>query len=168
MGIQQQLLQKLGDSLVLKFQQSIEQTKATGETMNSIHAVSDAFSVTVYGAKHLGALEYGRKPSEQDQGGKLYPAILRWVQAKGITDSDGIKSSKYTQEERTAKRITYFIHKKGTALFYKTDYYGHVKPSQVISGVLEQLNLNSLLKDLTALQIADYSSEVIRELKQLQ
>ncbi len=168
MTVQQQLLQNLGDSIVGKLQSSIAFTKATGETINSIHAVSDEFSVTVFGAKHLGALEYGRKPTEQDQGGVLYPAILRWVQAKGITDDDGIKSSKYTQEERTAKRITYFIHKKGTALFYKTDYYGHVKPSQLISGVLEQLNLNSLLKDLTALQMADYSSEVIRELKQLQ
>ena len=41
--------------------------------------------------------------------------------AKGIIFQDGIQNSQYTIEERTAKTITYFIHKRGT-LLYQTGF----------------------------------------------
>lgn len=169
MTVQQTLLQNLGNEIAKKLQEGIAYANVSGETSRSIHAVSEPFAVTVFGAQHLGALEYGRKPSEKgSKPGKLFDIILQWVKARGILFDDGIKNSKYTNQERTAKTITYFIHKKGTALFYKTDHYGHTKPSMVIQNVLDQINMNSLLKDLTALQINEYSSEVIRELKKLE
>jgi len=163
MGVQQQLLQKLGDSLVLKFQQSIEQTKATGRTAASIHAVSGDNFVEVWGARSLGALEYGRKPTSTTTKGNptLFEAIKEWAMAKGIVSGD-------KKSMGIVYAITQKIHREGTLLYHGTDFYGNTKPSKRISGVIEQLNLDTLLREVTALKVNEYSSDVIRELKQLQ
>lgn len=163
MGIQQQLLQKLGDSLVVKFRESIEQTKATGKTAASIHAVSDDNFVEVWGARSLGALEYGRKPTSATTASNptLFEAIKEWAMAKGIVSGD-------KKSLGIVYAITQKIHKQGTLLYHGTDFYGNTKPSKRISGVIETLNLDQLLRDVSVLKLNEWSSDVIKELKQIE
>lgn len=156
MTVQQQLLQNLGDTIVDKLQQSIPH--ATGKTAKKIHAVSYPFAVEVYGPSYIFALEYGRGPTKNTTPSQptLFEQIKEWAFAKGIISDDSRQSNSIVYA------ITKKIHQQGTQLFRSG------VPSGVITNILDQISLNSLLKDLTALQIADYSSEVIRELKQLQ
>ena len=129
MGVQQQLFEKLGGSLVTQLRASIADTRTSGRTEASIHAVTGENFLEIWGARSLGSLEYGRKPSAAgNKPGKLYDIILQWVKTKGIIYQDGIIKSKYSIQERTAKTITHFIHQRGNRLFATgTAFYGKGK-----------------------------------------
>lgn len=155
-GIQQKLLQGLGDDIVKKLQASIPH--ATGKTAKKIHAVSFPYAVEVLGPHYVFALEYGRGPtrSTKKSNPTLFEAIKEWAFAKGII----------TDNSRESNSIVYAITKKINE--QGTNLYRLGTPSGVITRVLDQINMNSLLKELTILYVEDYSSEVIRELKQLE
>ena len=53
MGVQQQLLQRLGDTLAAKFKANIEPMKASGRTAESIHAVATDWEVEVLANKSI-------------------------------------------------------------------------------------------------------------------
>jgi len=95
-----------------------ERINATGQTVNAIRKEVSGLKGTVYAPFHIGASEYGRKPTQQ-AGEPLYPKILNWVRNKPGFQllPDGVKNSKYSLEERIAKRITWSIHRQGTYLF---------------------------------------------------
>ena len=141
--LDEQLLQQQADDLMQELIDAMidNDQRATGRTIAAIRneltssGMSQGFSI--YGPHHVGALEYGRRPTTQSGDGSLYEKILEWVRAKsGVIRDDGVRASKYTLEERIAKRITYFIHTSGTYLYRKGETYnGRRDPiSRVFTG----------------------------------
>lgn len=155
MGVQQQLLEKLGQSLVVQFRKSIEPVKATGRTAESIHAVATDTEVEVLAARNIWAIEDGRKPTSA--GAKkgnptLFEAIKEWAQAKGIVNN--INDPK---QLGIVYAITKKIHKEGW------------KPrlQQPLTKVIQSINEESLLRELVSYQTSVYSDRVIDKAKEL-
>lgn len=118
------ILKQLVEDTIIENRQN-----ATGRTIAALRTDTGPNHVELFGPRHFGALQYGRKPTENSGNGELYPRILEWVKAKGVLFDDGIQKSKYTQQERTAKTITYFIHKRGTYLYQnKRTFHGQSNP----------------------------------------
>lgn len=161
MSVQQKLLLKLGNKLVKQFQSSVP--KVTGKTASSIFAVATPTSVDVRGAEYIFALEYGRRPTSpnaQKGNPTLFEAIKQWCLAKGIISDVSKKSL------GIVGAITHKIHKEGTSLFRQIQKGG--QPSGVLTSVTDNLNLDDLVKEVTALHVAEYNSEIIRQLKSLE
>ena len=129
-----ELYMEISGQLTEELKSAIIQNRqvATGRTIAAIeprHGENYLSVVALPEAHHIGALQYGRKPTENAGDGSLYEKILEWVRAKNVIFQDNIDRSKYTIQERTAKRITYFIHKRGTMLFWKGEtYHGEKNP----------------------------------------
>jgi hypothetical protein len=155
MGVQQELLQKLGESLVLQFRTSIEQVKTSGRTAESIHAVSTDTTVEVLADRHIFALEDGRKPtgSGAARGNPtLFEQIREWAQLKGIVTNINDK-----QQLGIVYAITKKIHKEGW------------KPSlnKPLSSVINKIDIETLLREIVTLQATLYSNRFINEVKEL-
>lgn len=58
-------------------------------------------------------IEQGRPPTQQSQGGVLYPAILEWVKVKHVVPRPDPKTNKVPSVERQAYMITRKIHREG-------------------------------------------------------
>lgn len=167
MSVQQKLLERLGNALVLKYKAAAATRSATGKTAASIYAVATDNSLDIRGAAYIGVLEYGRKktrPDAPEGSPTLFEAIREWAIAKGVVTS----AEKGSKGLGIVYAITRKIHKKGTLLNYTTDRYGKTKPSGVISDVTNSLSLDELTREVTALHVSEYSSEVLKSLKGLQ
>lgn len=155
MGVQQELLQKLGDSLVLKFRANIAPMKASGRTSDSIHAVATDMDVEVLALRSIGTAEYGRKPTRQgaERGNPtLFEQIKEWAKIRGIiTDIN----------DKKQLGIVYAITKKIHAEGWKT------KLDKPLSSVTDAINLDMLLRDIVAYQVGVYESGILKELKEL-
>jgi len=108
--LDEQILQEQADQLTKELIDAMidNNQRATGRTIAAIRneltrdGMRQGFAI--YGPHHVGALEYGRKPTSQSGDGSLYGKILEWVRVKaGVIRPDGIQKSKYTLEERIAK-----------------------------------------------------------------
>ena len=165
MGVQQDLLQKLGETLVMKFRASIEPVKASGRTAASIHAVATDTTLEVLAHRSIGSLEYGRKPTSSGAtkgNPTLYEQILDWMQYRSVFA--GLKGN---ERKSVAYAITKKIHEKGTLLYNGTDHYGRTKPTMLLQGVADGLNYDVLLREIVAYQVTVYESAIIKELKAL-
>jgi len=156
MGVQQEILKKLGESLVLQVRKNIEPMKASGRTSNSVHAVATDNRVDVLAFESIGTAEYGRKPtgSGATRGNPtLFEQIKEWAQIRGIVNNINDR-----KQLGIVYAITKKIHKEG----WKTKL---VKP---LSSVVDNLDLDALLRELFAYEAAVLESEIIKELKQLE
>jgi hypothetical protein len=155
MGVQQELLKKMGDSLVLKFRANIAPMKASGRTSDSIHAVATDTTLEVLALRSIGTAEYGRKKTRQDAAKgdpTLFEQIKEWAKIKGIvTDLN----------DKEQLGIVYAITKKIHAEGWKT------KLNQPLSSVTDAINLDMLLRDLIMYQVSVYESDILKELKEL-
>ena len=155
MGIQQALLQKLGETLVVKFRASIEPVKASGRTAASIHAVATDTTLEVLAHRSIGALEYGRKPTSSGApkgNPSLFEAIKEWALIRGI-----ISNINDRKELGIVYAITKKIHNEG----WKS------KLNAPLQGVADGLNYDVLLREIVAHQVTVYESAIIKELKAL-
>ena len=155
MGVQQDLLQKLGETLVMKFRASIEPVKASGRTAASIHAVATDTTLEVLAHRSIGSLEYGRKPTgsgAQKGNPTLYEQILDWMQYRSVFA--GLKGN---ERKSVAYAITKKIHEKGW----------QSRLNKPLQGVADSLNYDVLLREVIAYQVTVYESEIIKELKAL-
>ena len=155
MGVQQDLLQKLGETLVMKFRASIEPVKASGRTAASIHAVATDTTLEVLAHRSIGSLEYGRKPTgsgAQKGNPTLYEQILDWMQYRSVFA--GLKGN---ERKSVAYAITKKIHEKGW----------ESRLNKPLQGVADSLNYDVLLREVIAYQVTVYESEIIKELKAL-
>lgn len=66
-------------------------------------------------------IEEGRPPTQQSEGGVLYPAILEWVKVKRIVPQPNPKTKKVPKIEQLAWAITKKIHKRG---FFDPNHHG--------------------------------------------
>jgi hypothetical protein len=155
MGVQQALLQKLGETLVMKFRASIEPVKASGRTAASIHAVATDTTLEVLAHRSIGSLEYGRKPTSSGAtkgNPSLYEQILDWMQYRSVFA--GLKGN---ERKSVAYAITKKIHEKGW----------ESRLNKPLQGVADSLNYDVLLREVIAYQVTVYESEIIKELKAL-
>ena len=159
-----QLLADMVKDVIIETMRENDQV-ATGETIRRLRTDIGESHFAIIGPAHFGALQYGRQPTRNAGNNELYPKILQWVNAKGIVFNDGIKNSKYTIQERTAKTITYFIHKRGTYLYQNNrTFNGKENP------ILRNIN-PELIANIRSEIVGDFStnvrSEVFPILKQL-
>ena len=155
MGVQKQLLQKLGDSLVLKFRANIAPMKASGRTAASIHAVATDFELEVLANRSIGTTEYGRKPTSSGAS-KGNPTLFEQIQ-DWMTYKSAFSGLTQQEAKGVAYAITKKIHKEG----WKT------KLNKPLSSVTDALNYDVLLREVIINQAKEYESLVIKDLKAL-
>jgi len=148
MGVQEELLKKVGNSLVKKFKTSIEPVKASGKTAQSIHAVTTETTVEVLADRHIWALEDGRKPT--GSGAKkgnptLFEQIKEWAKIKGI-----VTNVNDPKQLGIVYAITKKIHREGW----------RPRLSKPLSGVINSIDVDSLLSELIAEQITIYERKI--------
>ena len=138
---------------------------ATGRTRSMIASESGDEFLEVIGPHWLYQLQHGRGSTQKAGDGSLYERILEWVRAKGVIFEDEIQNSKYTIEERTAKTITYFIHKQGTYHFKagKT-FSGETNP---ILQVFSPERIQAIAAQLGETRVFEITSEIFEDFQQL-
>ena len=156
MSVQQQLLLKLAETMAVQVRNNIEPMKASGRTSASVTAKATDNTAEVWALENIGALEYGRKPtgSGATTGN---PTLLEQIK-EWMTYKTAFSSLQGREKDSVAYLITRKIHREG----WKTKL---VKP---LSSVLEDLNYDQLLRDVTAYYGAVFTSDILKEIKQLE
>lgn len=155
------VVERFAKSLTADLKQSVAASgvSASGNLENSFRFELTDRKLTVYAAKYAGAVEDGRKPTQQSGDGALRRAIRRWIDDKGIIpkpDNRGRAVSK----DSLAYMIARKIHNEGTLLHRGTDYYGRTKPTQIIRGVVNDGRIDDLKRAL----ITSFVSSIKRNL----
>jgi hypothetical protein len=153
MSVQRPLLDQLGKTLVGQFRANVAPMRASGRTMDSIHAVTTDTTLEVLALKHIGTAEYGRGPTRdgaQRGNPTLFQAITEWAKIRGIVTNIN---------DRKQMGIVYAITKKIHRDGWKT------KLNKPLSSVTENLDLDELLRPLVVFQATQYSSGIIKELQ---
>lgn len=163
-----EILAQESETLAEELRQAIIDNRqtATGRTISAIesrHGETFLSVVALPDAHHIWALQYGRGATKNSGDGTLYDRILEWVKAKPVLFQDGIQKSKYTLQERTAKTITYFIHKRGTYLHQKGETYSGVR--NPILRVFSDERIREIQERVFASAVKNISSEIFKELK---
>lgn len=155
MGVQQQILQKLGESLVLKFRANIDPVKASGRTAASIHAVATDNTLEVLADRHIWALEDGRKPtgSGATRGNPtLFDQIKEWAQIRGIVTNINDR-----KQLGIVYAITRKIHNEG----WKS------RLNKPLSSVIDSIDLDLLLREVAAYQATIYEQSILKAANEL-
>lgn len=153
MSLQKPLLEQLGKTLVGQFRANIAPMRASGRTMDSIHAVVTEDTLTVLALEQIGSAEYGRKPtgSGAAKGNPtLFEAIKEWAQIRGIVTNINDR-----KQLGIVYAITKHIHKHG----WKT------KLQKPLSSVTDNIDLDTLLKPLVVFQVNEFQSSVIKDIQ---
>lgn len=155
MGVQQQLLEKLGQSLVVQFRDSIEQVKASGRTSQSIHAVATDSEVDILADRHIWALEDGRSPTSSGASASepnLFDRIKEWMQYRSAFS--GLEGK---EKDSVAYAITKKIHREGW------------RPTldKPLTNVIDKIDVDVLLRELVASQATIYNDRVVKSVKDL-
>ncbi len=153
MSVQRQLLDQLGKTLVGQFRAKVAPMRASGRTMDSIHAVVTDTTVEVLALRQIGAAEYGRKPTGSGAvkgSPTLFEQIKEWAQIRGIVTNIN---------DRKQLGIVYAITKKIHRDGWKT------KLQKPLSSVTDNLDLEELLRPLVTFQANEYSSGIIKSLQ---
>lgn len=129
MSIVKEILSGFGASVIDNIRANI--VDASGATSASLEMEVTDNSLIIFGAKHIGALEHGRKPtggSPSTSGESLYSRIRKWIDFRNIVPEPRTrkrgerKGEAYTSDELKqglAHAITTKIHSKGTLLYRK-------------------------------------------------
>jgi len=155
-SVQQQLLFKLAETMAMQVRKNIEPMKASGRTSDSVTPLATDRTAEVWALENIGALEYGRKPTGAGAtkgNPTLFEQIKEWMKVKGISNG---------MDEREHKSVAYLITRKIHREGWETKL---VKP---ISSVLEELDYDTLLRDVTAYYGIEFTSDILKEVKQLE
>lgn len=155
MGVQQQLLEKIGQSLVMQFRDSIEQVRASGRTSESIHAVASDNEVEVLADRHIWALEDGRNPTSAgaSRGNPtLFERIKEWMEYRSVFS--GLEGK---EKDSVAYAITKKIHNEGW----------DARLDKPLTKVIDNIDEGRLLRELIAYQTTLLSDRVVSSAKQL-
>ena len=136
--------------------------KATGKTLEAFRSEQsiEGYSAIskVFGAEHVGALEYGRKPTASGGNGVVYNQIYEWVKNKGVFDYKD-----EAERKSLAYAITRKIHQLGTYQYRnQKTYNGFTNP---ISKAFQQGRLDELKKRLGSGLAPEITSEVLTQFK---
>ena len=138
--------------------------RATGATeaafSSDIVQNGNMISSKILGAAHIGALEYGRKPSSNGSTpGSLFDIIKKWIVGKGVFNYANDKELK-----GLAFIITRKIHKEGTYQFRNngTTKNGFKNP---VSKAFNEVRINKLREQLGFELISSTGSDVLEQFK---
>jgi len=155
-SVQQQLLFKLAETMAIQVRKNIEPMKASGRTSDSVTPLATDRTAEVWALENIGALEDGRKPTSSGAT-KGNPTLLEQIE-EWMNYKSAFASLQGRKKDSVAYLITRKIHREG----WKTKL---VKP---ISSVLEDLNYDMLLRDITAYYGVEFTSDILKEIKQLE
>ncbi len=131
---------------------------ATGKTLRSLAFVSSDSRLMITGGKaftgtdRLSFIESGRGQTQRSEGGKLYPAILEWVRARGI----GTPKTR----ESIAYAITKKIHREGTAMWRKN------KVRDIVQSTFGEDRIAQLYKELGNVLFRDLESQIVKQIRE--
>ena len=110
--------------------------------------------MTIYGKQYIGALQFGRKPTENSGDGTLKEKISRWIDVKGI-EPDGIS------KDSLAYLIAKKIHEEGTSIYRKYADAG----TGLLDDVINENEISKLKNDLTFSYVMSVKSQIFKDLK---
>jgi hypothetical protein len=145
MSILTDILNLQGEAVITDLRQSFEKNKvnASGRLSASLESettVTPAYTrLTVSALGYIFAAEEGRGPSKNSEGGVLFERILQWIDDKGLNIPEKDKKG-------VAFAITKKIHEEGTRLYRKGT------PSGVLSDILNETRINSIVEQITNAQ----------------
>lgn len=133
------ILNNFGKDTVKDLQTSMDVSgvNATGKTRNSIAYRIKENGVTVFADSNIEKIEMGTAPNSQ-----VTPQeIKEWALSKPVNiDQRNIDQFAFY----TAKKI----NNKGSLLWYTTDFYNRTRPSGIISNVIDDGRVNTLVSNL--------------------
>ena len=144
-------LNETGQKLVFDLSNSIQQKglRASGRLQKSltyeIKQQDEKFILIVSGKRYIGALEFGRKPSRRNEGGKLLDAIKQWIKDKGLN--------------LNPYAVTKKIHKFGIKVPNKYN------KGNVVSDVFNQKRIDEIKKDLAKIYSGEIKTAISNVLK---
>lgn len=151
------LINSFGARLVSDIGASLDSSGSTasGKTKQSIRFEVNGNSFKLYGRAYIGALEFGRKPASGGGNGSLRDAIRQWIDDKGIIPNGISKDS-----------LAFLIQRKMNAegdLLYRTgqNYQGQSKPTQIITGVINDGRIKKLSESLLFSIIQQTKNELV-------
>jgi len=156
MSVQRDLLLKLAETMSVQLRKNIEPMKASGRTADSITAKATDDTAEVWALENIGALEYGRKPTSSGATSGN-PTLLEQIK-EWMTYKSAFSSLQGKEKDSVAYLITRKIHREGW----------ETKLNKPISSVLEDLNYDQLLRDVTAYYGVVFTSDILKEVKQLE
>lgn len=142
----------------IKKQMRATDAVATGKTLRSIEFLATDSQLRITGGKaftgtdRISFIESGRGKSNRDEGGKLYPAILEWVEARGIGTTKTRKGIAYA--------ITKSIHEKGTQLHRKN------KIRDIVQSAFGEDRITELYKELGNTLFRELESQIVQTIRQ--
>jgi len=160
-GLDKILIERFAQKLTSDLSASVEQSgvSASGNLSRSFRYELTERSLRVYAAKYANAVEVGRKPTQASGSGQLRKAIRKWIDDKGIIPKPS-PSGRVPSKDSLAYAIAKSIHQKGTLLHRGTDFYGRNKPTEIITGVVNDGRLNDLKKGLITSFISSLKNEI--------
>jgi len=129
---------------------------ASGRLHDSVEFKVTDTGIQILANDYIYYLEYGRKPSENDNAGgpKLYDVILDWIDDKGIVPTDITKES-------LAFLITRKIHREGTTIYRQ--HKG--QSSGLIETAITNDDILDLSDELSDAMITMMTSEILKDLE---
>jgi hypothetical protein len=160
MSLTQEIFSDFASAVIADIRATMQRTgvNATGKTSRSLAftATDSRLQVTggvaFTGTDRLSFIESGRGPTNSDQGGVLYPAILEWVNAKNIGSPK--------QRPSIARAITRRIHQGGTRLWKNN------KQRDIVQENLGNDRIAQLYGELGNRLFREVESQVIKKLRE--
>lgn len=149
-----EIIKQFADALAKDMQVQLDRYTATGETRDSIEVVIDkgGLGFKILGAKHIGALIDGRKPTSEgakESDPTLQEQIFKWIKAKSIQPKERSMSV-----SSLAFLISRSIHENG--------YKGK---GDIFKTVLNDQRFNSVSESLLDSKTTVASSNILKEFK---
>lgn len=157
-----QILWAFGDDSVDLLRELHERAgmKTSGKTLeafgNEQKEDGNMLTQEIFGADHVGALEYGRAPTSGDGDGSLKDIIYDWAQQKGKF----AQLEKEYQKRQLAYIIARKIHEEGTLLYRTGQTFSGA--SNVVSDAFTEARLKKLNEDLGESFMTEFTSEVLK------
>ena len=162
----QQIIQRTFEGMIARIQENIRNKpigrfgpmNASGKTAASLSYEILENEARIYGAGHIFALEFGRKPTENagSGGSSLKDRIRVWIDDKGIEPQPGA-NGKPISKDSLAFLISRKIHNEGTILYKAGGNSGILSDvineettgelSEALFYEFEQIITSTLLKD---------------------
>lgn len=160
MSLTKDLFDKFAEAAIFDIKSSMKNSNAvaTGKTLRSLEFLATDSRLLITGGKaftgtdRLSFIESGRGATQKSEGGVLYPAILEWVEARGIGTPKTRKGIAYA--------ITKSIHEKGTQLHRKN------KMRDIVQSAFGEDRIAELYKELGNTLFRELESQIVKQIRQ--
>lgn len=157
---------KFAEAAIFDIKKQMRATDAigTGKTLRSLEFLATDSQLRITGGKaftgtdRISFIESGRGKSNRDEGGVLYPAILEWVNARGIGTPKTRKSIAYA--------ITKSIHGGTKKSAGGTKMWKQNKMRDIVQSALGNDRIEQLYKELGNTLFRELESQIVQTIRQ--